>query len=58
MIRLEQVIAALPVDFAAMQAEARAAGFGMLDVLAAERPARTASRTMARRCLPATWMTS
>jgi GNAT superfamily N-acetyltransferase len=36
MIRLEQVIAALPVDFAAMQAEARAAGFGMLDVLAAE----------------------
>jgi GNAT superfamily N-acetyltransferase len=36
MIRLEQVIAALPADFAAMHAEARAEGFGMLDVLAAE----------------------
>jgi GNAT superfamily N-acetyltransferase len=36
MIRLEQVIAALPVDFAVMQTEARAEGFGMLDVLAAE----------------------
>jgi GNAT superfamily N-acetyltransferase len=36
MIRLEQVIAAFPVDFAAMQAEACAERFGMLDVLAAE----------------------
>ncbi len=36
MIRLERVIDALPADFEAMRAEARAEGFGMLDTLAAE----------------------
>jgi len=36
MIRLERSGTALPAGFAALQAEARAGGFGMLDVLAAQ----------------------
>jgi GNAT superfamily N-acetyltransferase len=36
MIRLEQVVDALPAGFEALRAEARAEGFGMLDTLAAE----------------------
>jgi GNAT superfamily N-acetyltransferase len=36
MIRVERVTGALPAAFEAMRGEARAEGFGMLDVLAAE----------------------
>ena len=36
MIRIERVSDTLPAGFAAMRAEARAEGFGMLDVLAAD----------------------
>jgi GNAT superfamily N-acetyltransferase len=36
MIRLERIVDALPADFDALRAAARAEGFGMLDVLAAD----------------------